>query len=38
MANVMEKLGKKSIWPLVWTIVKYVVTAIIGYVSNGTVL
>ena len=29
---------KKSWWPVVWAVLKYAVTAILGYISNGTIL
>lgn len=34
----MEHEDKKTIWPLVWSILKYAITATIGYLSNGTIL
>lgn len=29
---------KRNFWPVVWAIVKYAVTAVLGYISNGTIL
>lgn len=32
-------MNKNYDWlPVVWRIIKYAVTAIIGYISNGTIL
>lgn len=29
--------NKKSLWPVFWSIVRYAITAVLGYLSNGVI-
>lgn len=34
----IEMDKNKNIWPVIWSIVRYAITAILGYLSNGTII